>query len=145
MLPISPHAADSGVAALLQALAMALQASGRSRAAVERSLRWPAGSLNQLVNGAVELRAADLFEILGAIGMEPADFFRLAFPRKAPGSAAQETARERIERWQRSRPPAEAPVEGEDAAERARWKSALLELFAELGARPGQAGGPGSE
>jgi hypothetical protein len=122
---------DQDVAALVQALAVAVQASGRSRPEIERTLGWSPGSLGQRLGGAVELRVFDLFDLLAAIGVAPADFFRLAFPRRAPG-AAPATARGRSERleWQAA---GLQTAEPDDPGHIAHVRSTLLQMFSELG------------
>ena len=40
----------------------------------------------ELAPGSVELRLRQLFQILDAVGVEPEEFFRMAYPRRRPAT-----------------------------------------------------------
>jgi hypothetical protein len=79
---------DHDVQRLASVLATVVRVSGRSRQSLEQQLGLSSGYLSKILGGAVELRARHIFMILEAVGMDPADFFRLAYPLRAqPGGA----------------------------------------------------------
>ena len=45
-----------------------------------RSPRY--GYLSRLFSGSIELKVEHIFQILGVLGLTPAEFFHLAYPRK---------------------------------------------------------------
>jgi transcriptional regulator with XRE-family HTH domain len=85
---------DQGVQRLADVLATVVRVSGRSRQSLEQQIGLSSGYLSKILGGAVELRARHILMVLAAVGMDPADFFRLAYPRPAqPGAEGQEARR----------------------------------------------------
>lgn len=46
---------------------------------IERRLGWATGRLTKVLAGRVELQVQDLLAILGVLGVEPLDFYRMAY------------------------------------------------------------------
>ena len=62
---------------------------------IERKLGLSPSYLSRLFSGGIELKAEHLIHIPRAMGLEPAEFFHLAYPRRSqPGSRAAEQLRE---------------------------------------------------
>lgn len=75
---------------LLQMLRLAMRILDLSNRDVEKALGLSYGYLSRLFSGAIELKVEHILQILGVIGLTPAEFFQLAYPRKAsPSEAAQ--------------------------------------------------------
>jgi len=72
---------DDEVRRLAEVLATVVRVAGRTRQSLEEQIGLSSGYLSKILGGTVDLRTRHILVILDAIGMEPADFFRLAFPR----------------------------------------------------------------
>jgi hypothetical protein len=77
-----PDRYDQEVLRLAEVLATVVRVAGRTRQSLEQQIGLSSGYLSKILGGTVELRARHILSILEAVGMEPADFFRLAFPRR---------------------------------------------------------------
>lgn len=76
---------------------------------IERKLELSPSYLSRLFSGGIELKAEHLIHIPRAMGLEPAEFFHLAYPRRSqPGSRAAEQLREVLRELQP--PPPEEPA-----------------------------------
>lgn len=75
---------DPGTQRLIEGLAAAVRTAKIPRRSLEQRLGWSAGYVSRVLNGPIELKAAHVFAILGAIGKDPADFFRETFPPRTP-------------------------------------------------------------
>ena len=69
---------------LTRLLSAVIKVSGRTRQGLEQQLGLSRGALSKALGGSVELRLRLLFQILDAVGMEPEEFFRMAYPRRRP-------------------------------------------------------------
>ncbi len=69
-----------GTQRLIEGLAAAVRAAKVPRRALEQRLGWSAGYVSRVLNGPIELKVGHVFAILGAIGKDPAEFFRETFP-----------------------------------------------------------------
>ena len=75
---------------LIRVLTTAMRILDISNREVERRLNLSPSSLSRLFNGLIELRAEHLLAISRAIGLKPAEFFYLAYPKRPdpPSDAA---------------------------------------------------------
>ncbi len=90
--PKEAEAPDPRILQLAQALSNAVRLAGRSRLSLERQMKLSSGYLSKILGGTVELRMRHVFMILDALEMDPANFFRAAFPPQnglATGKAAR--------------------------------------------------------
>lgn len=67
---------------LTRLLSAVIKVSGRTRLGLEQQLGLSRGALSKVLGGSVELRLRQLFQILDAVGVEPEEFFRMAYPRR---------------------------------------------------------------
>lgn len=91
---------DQEIRRLAEVLAIVVRVAGRSRQSIEEQIGLSSGYLSKILGGAVELRARHILMILGAVGMDPGDFFRLAYPRSGQPAGASESGRRLIEEVQ---------------------------------------------
>ncbi len=75
-------ATDPRILQVAKALAAAVRTAGRSRLSLERQLDLSSGYLSKILGGTVELRMRHVLMILDALEVDPAEFFRTAFPRR---------------------------------------------------------------
>lgn len=68
---------------MAEALQTALRYKDGTRQKLERELGYSRGYISKILNGTVEMRVRHIFEILGALGIEPWEFFQLAYPAPA--------------------------------------------------------------
>jgi transcriptional regulator with XRE-family HTH domain len=75
---------------LIRVLTTAMRILDISNREVERRLSLSPSYLSRLFNGLIELRAEHLLAISRAIGLKPAEFFSLAYPKRPdpPSEAA---------------------------------------------------------
>lgn len=73
---------------LLQLLRLAMRILDVSNRDIEKALGLSYGYLSRLFSGAIELKVEHILQILEVIGLTPAEFFQLAYPRKASPSEA---------------------------------------------------------
>ena len=79
---------------LLELMRVAMRILGFSNRDVEKSLGLSYGYLSRLFSGSIELKVEHIFQILGVLGLTPAEFFHLAYPRKpSPPSEASKRMR----------------------------------------------------
>jgi transcriptional regulator with XRE-family HTH domain len=85
----NPCNMNAEVQRLISILRTAMRILGVTNREVERRLGMSPSYLTRLFSGGIELKAEHLIEIPKAIGLEPAEFFQLAYPRRVqPGSRA---------------------------------------------------------
>ncbi len=73
---------DEEVRRLAKVLSTVVQVVGRTRQSVEQELSLSSGYLSKILGGTVDLRARHILAISEAVGMDPANFFALAYPRQ---------------------------------------------------------------
>ena len=79
---------------LLELLRVAMRILGFTNRDVEKSLGLSYGYLSRLFSGSIELKVEHIFQILGVLGLTPAEYFHLAYPRKpSPPSEASNRIR----------------------------------------------------
>lgn len=71
---------------LLQVLRVAMRILDVSNRDIEKALGLSYGYLSRLFSGAIELKVEHILQILEVLGLTPAEFFQLAYPRKAAPS-----------------------------------------------------------
>ena len=69
------------VSRLLNVLRTAIRLLGLTNREIERRLSMTPSYLSRLFGGAIELKVEHVIAIARAIGIEPAEFFALAYPR----------------------------------------------------------------
>ncbi|HEX4962559.1 MAG TPA: helix-turn-helix transcriptional regulator [Thermoanaerobaculia bacterium] len=104
---------DDEVRRLTAILATIVRIAGRTRQSLEVQLGLSSGYLSKILGGTVDLRARHVLAIVEALGMEPAEFFRLAFPRHRKPSESGTSARRLIEDVQAAL--GQEPAEGTEA------------------------------
>lgn len=92
MLPRMEPQDKEEVERLIRVLTTAMRILDISNREVERRLNLSPSYLSRLFNGLIELRAEHLLAISRAIGLKPAEFFYLAYPKRPepPSDAAQQ-------------------------------------------------------
>ena len=71
---------------LIQVLRVAMRILDVSNRDVEKALGLSYGYLSRLFSGAIELKVEHILQILEVLGLTPAEYFQLAYPRKASPS-----------------------------------------------------------
>jgi transcriptional regulator with XRE-family HTH domain len=87
---------NAEVQRLINLLRTAMRILGVTNRDIERKLGLSPSYLSRLYSGGIELKAEHLIEIPQAMGLEPAEFFHLAYPRKTQPSRAAEQLRQVI-------------------------------------------------
>ena len=88
---------DQEVLRLGEVLATVVRVSGRTRQSLEQQMGLSSGYLSKLLGGTVDLRLRHILMVIEAVGMEPVDFFRLAFPRRPRTEGGEKNDRRLIE------------------------------------------------
>jgi transcriptional regulator with XRE-family HTH domain len=73
---------DEEVHRIAQVLSTVLPVVRRTRQSVEQELGLSSGYLSKILGGTVDLRVRHILAISEAAGMDPANFFALAYPRR---------------------------------------------------------------
>lgn len=73
---------------LLQLLRVAMRLLDVSNRDIEKALGLSYGYLSRLFSGAIELKVEHILQIVEVLGLTPAEFFQLAYPRKTSPSEA---------------------------------------------------------
>jgi transcriptional regulator with XRE-family HTH domain len=93
--------AEEDTIRILNLLRTALRLLGITNRAVEKELGMSSGYLSRLFSGAIDLRVDHVVEITRIIGLRPAEFFHLAYPRSPePSSATALRLRELLQGFQ---------------------------------------------
>lgn len=79
---------------LIQLLRLAMRILDVSNRDVEKQLGLSYGYLSRLFSGAIELKVEHILQILEVLGLAPAEFFHLAYPRR-PSPPSEAAARMR--------------------------------------------------
>lgn len=111
---------DPEVQRLINILRTAMRILGVSNRDVERKIEMSPSYLSRVFSGGIELKAEHLVQIPKAMGLEPAEFFQLAYPRRSgAGSRASLQLQEALRDLQA--PESEKPAEtlSEEQLERA--------------------------
>jgi transcriptional regulator with XRE-family HTH domain len=92
---------DAEVQRLIKILRTAMRILGVTNREVERRLGMSPSYLTRVFSGGIELKAEHLIHISRAIGLEPAEFFHLAYPKRTePGSKASAQLRDALRELQ---------------------------------------------
>ena len=92
---------DSEVQRLINILRTAMRVLGVTNREVERRLGQSPSYLSRVFSGGIELKAEHLIQIPRAMGMEPAEFFHLAYPKTVePASKAAVQLRDSLKELQ---------------------------------------------
>lgn len=98
---------------LLQVLRVAMRILDVSNRDIEKKLGLSYGYLSRLFSGSIELKVEHILLILDVLGLTPAEFFQLAYPRKpSPPSEAAARMRTILDGFSPIRPE-ERPPAGE--------------------------------
>jgi transcriptional regulator with XRE-family HTH domain len=74
---------DEGeVQRLADLLSMLIKVSGRSRRSIEEELGLGSSGLSKILGGTVRLQVSHVLSILRVLQVDPADFYRMAYPRR---------------------------------------------------------------
>jgi transcriptional regulator with XRE-family HTH domain len=95
--PRDAEAVDEKTARVAEVLSAAVRIAGRSRLSMEHQMGLSSGYLSKILGGTVELRLRHVSMILDALEVDPADFFRVAFPRRQSSSRAGRRLMEDVE------------------------------------------------
>jgi transcriptional regulator with XRE-family HTH domain len=86
---------------LLNVLRTAMKILDITNREIEKKLGLSYGYLSRLFAGAIELKMEHILDICGAIGLRPAEFFHLAYPRvQVPGTPAAAKLRDVLQGFQ---------------------------------------------
>jgi transcriptional regulator with XRE-family HTH domain len=103
--------AEDDTIRILNLLRTALRLLGITNRAVEKELGMSSGYLSRLFSGAIDLRVDHVVEITRIIGLRPAEFFHLAYPRSPePSSATALRLRELLQGFQAAEREPAAPA-----------------------------------
>lgn len=123
---------------LIRVLTTAMRILDLSNREIEKRLDLSPSYLSRLFNGLIELRVEHLLSISRAIGLKPAEFFQLAYPRRAdPPSEAALQLRRVIQELQPP-PPAPSPQPVREEEIERKVQETMQRLLGEIG-RPPQA------
>jgi transcriptional regulator with XRE-family HTH domain len=123
---------------LLNVLRTAMKILDITNREVEKKLGLSYGYLSRLFAGAIELKIEHILDICQAIGLRPAEFFHLAYPRvPVPGTPAAAKLRDVLQGFQPAGndgepPEAATPSLSHEEIERMMLAS-LRRLLAEMG------------
>jgi len=107
------------VARLIQVLTTAMRILDISNRDIEKRLHLSPSYLSRLFNGLIELRVEHLLAISRAIGLKPAEFFSLAYPKRPePPSEAVLQLRRVLQELSPPASPAPRPALQDDEIER---------------------------
>ena len=96
---------------LMNVLRTAIRLLGLTNREIERRLQMTPSYLSRLFGGAIELKVEHVIAIARAIGIEPAEFFALAYPRLPdPPSEPYETIRTLLRDMQQPESSSRTPV-----------------------------------
>jgi transcriptional regulator with XRE-family HTH domain len=102
---------DPEVQRLITILRTTMRILGVTNRDIERKLGLSPSYLSRLYSGGIELKAEHLIHIPKAMGLEPAEFFHLAYPRRSqPGSRAAKQLHEVLREL--GPPPPQEPAGG---------------------------------
>jgi transcriptional regulator with XRE-family HTH domain len=123
---------------LIRVLTTAMRILDLSNREVERRLHLSPSYLSRLFNGLIELRVEHLLAISRAIGLKPAEFFYLAYPKRPdPPSEASLQLRRVLQELQPPLPgPSSQMVRGSDEEIEKQIQEAVHRLLGEIGRAP---------
>jgi len=100
---------------------------------VEKKLGVSPSYLSRLFSGTIELKVEHVMDLVAAIGLDPAEFFHLAYPRlPEPGSDSAQRLRQTLRDLQPASPEARPGAPTQDEIDQMLVKS-LRKLLAEEG------------
>ena len=122
------------VTRLLNVLRTAMKVLGVTNREVEKKLELSYGYLSRLFAGSIDLKMDHILDICQAVGLQPAEFFHLAYPRPpVPGTPAAARLRDVLQGFQPPATVAETPSGGISREEVERMmEDSLKKLLAEL-------------
>lgn len=122
------------VARLLNVLRTAMKVLGVTNREVEKKLGLSYGYLSRLFAGSIDLKMDHILDICQAVGLQPAEFFHLAYPRlPSPGTSAAARLRDVLQGFQPPNAAADTPSGGISREEVERMmEDSLKKLLAEL-------------
>lgn len=123
---------------LIRVLTTAMRILDLSNREVERRLHLSPSYLSRLFNGLIELRVEHLLAISRAIGLKPAEFFYLAYPKRPdPPSDASLQLRRVLQELQPPLPlPSSPAARGSDEEIEKKIQEAVHRLLGEIGRAP---------
>jgi transcriptional regulator with XRE-family HTH domain len=95
--PRDAETVDEKTVRVAEVLSAAVRIAGRSRLSMEQQMGLSSGYLSKILGGTVELRLRHVSMILDALEVDPADFYRVAFPRRQSSSRAGRRLMEDVE------------------------------------------------
>lgn len=108
-MPDNPEQVE--VERLLTVLRTAIRILGLTNREIERRLGLTPSYLGRLFGGSIELKVEHVLAISRAIGLEPAEFFELAYPRRPdPPTESARTIRKLLRDMQPTEPESRAAV-----------------------------------
>ena len=118
------EAADQEARRLIDLLSRLVKMSGRSLRSMEDDLGMGSSVMSKILNGVIRPQLSYVILIAGALGLSPADFFQLAYPKKTAGNPLVRKYREATGEVEEEE---QAPAELKEQV-----REVLLDLFAEL-------------
>lgn len=97
---------------ILDLLKNSMRLLGMTNRDIERQKGWSSSYLSRLFSGAIELKYEHILDICEVMGLEPAEFFQMAYggPDQAPPSEAALKLYKSIQIFMPSRPAGAAPA-----------------------------------
>ena len=121
---------------LIRVLTTAMRILDLSNREIEKRLSLSPSYLSRLFNGLIELRVEHLLSISRAIGLTPAEFFHLAYPKRSdPPSEAALQLRRVLQELQPPPPPPSQTTLRDDEIDR-KIQETVQRLFGEIGKTP---------
>lgn len=121
---------------LIRVLTTAMRILDLSNREIEKRLQLSPSYLSRLFNGLIELRVEHLLSISRAIGLTPAEFFHLAYPKRSdPPSEAALQLRRVLQELQPPPPAPPSPSARDEEIER-KIQETVQRLLGELGRPP---------
>lgn len=96
---------------ILDLLKTSMRILGYTNRDIERPMGWSSSYLSRLFSGAIELKFEHILDLCRQMGLDPGEFFRMAFPAPLarPASEAAERLRQSIRGFAPVDTPAPAP------------------------------------
>jgi transcriptional regulator with XRE-family HTH domain len=97
---------------ILDLLKNSMRLLGMTNRDIERQKGWSSSYLSRLFSGAIELKYEHILDICEVMGLEPAEFFQMAYggPDQAPPSEASLKLRKSIQIFMPTRPAGAPPA-----------------------------------
>jgi hypothetical protein len=129
----APHA-KSEIRWILDTLRTSMRLLDVTNRLIESEMGWSHGYLSRIFSGTIELRVEHVLEIAALLGLKPAEFFDLAYPRRPdPPSPNAARLQSLLRRYQPEAPRDAKPIAGVDDGDLAQLVEKLRDHLRQVG------------